>query len=327
MKLSNLKTSGTVIVNPNDRDIFDRYLREIAKFKPLSREEEENLFNEYKETKDPRIKDKICKHNLLFVVSVAKRYASWIPSTTITSVDLINEGNIGLCIAFDRFDNTSGNKFISYAIWWIRNSILTAIQHNFKTIRIPSNARILIKKIEVCEARLEQLKGGKTSPNELSDFLREEEDINLSPDAIEELLRMNSFEVSLNKELKPIDGNGNDELELIDLIKDNELLPDEQLEIKERKKVLNKLLLKLPEYVQNYLVDYYGLNGDTPMTLEEMSVKYDMNRVSISNSMDKYMRRLKCNNREVGKQLFPTPNYSVERQWKKSGEIIWKSEE
>jgi len=133
------------------------HLNEIAKFRPLSREEEAETFKLIK-LGDQRAIDKICKHNLLFVVSVAKRYSVMLgASSTLTLEDLISEGNIGLFIAINKFNPEEGNKFISYAVWWIKQCILASIQNNIKNIRIPSSVRSELNKINRKEQQLTQL--------------------------------------------------------------------------------------------------------------------------------------------------------------------------
>ena len=312
MKLNNLKDKGQVIGNPNDRDTYNRYLREISKYSPLSREEEAETFKKYKETGDARLKDKLCKHNLLFVVSVAKRYSALIPYSTLTLEDLINEGNLGLCLAVDRFDIETGNKFISYAVWWIRQKIVASIQDNFKTIRLPLSVKNTIRKIEREEAKLVQLLGRDVTSQELFYALEGKEDIPLmSSNSIDELFKMNSYEISLNKNT-----NSDDPIEIIELLKADDNSPHQELEIKERSKILDKMMENLPQYVKDYFTDYYGLGGAPQLTLDQMAEKYERSSTGINESMKKYMRRMKANNRPMGRHLFPTPDYNFERYWR-----------
>lgn len=313
MKLTNLKDKAQVIGNPNDREIFNRYLREISKFQPLSREEEQEVFKKYKESADPRLKEKLCKHNLLFVVSVAKRYAALIPYSTLTLEDLVNEGNLGLCLAVDRFDHESGNKFISYAIWWIRQQIIASIQDNFKTIRLPSNVKALIRKIESKENQLEQELCRDITSEDLYHALANE-DIKAisSPNSIDELLKMNSYETSLNKRV-----NTEELTERIELLKGDLETPHELLLTKERVDILQEMLAKLPQKIQNYMIDYFGLNGEKQLSLKEMSDKYGYTSTGIKQNIDKYLRRMKYQNRAMGHHLFPTPDYSFNREWKR----------
>lgn len=314
MSLNNIKTKGQVIANPNDREIFARYLRDIAKLEPFSREEEQRLFKEYKETGNPAIKEKICKHNLLFVVSVAKHYSNMIPNSTITLEDLISEGNIGLCLAVDKFNYETGNKFISYAVWWIRQYILAAIQDHFKTIRLPSSIKNVIKKIERKESELEQLLGRNVTSEEIFEALSNDNLPIISAKAIDELYKMNSIETSLNKKHS---SKNSDDFELIELIESNFSSPHEELENKERVELLNEMLTKIPTHARNYLIDYFGLYGGEQLSVKQMTEKYDVSDSAIRQTMDKYLRQLKYRNRKLGQYLFPTPNYAFEREWRK----------
>lgn len=312
MKLTNLKEKGQLIGNPNDLETYNRYLREISKFKPLSRDEEVETFKKYKETGDSRFKDKICKHNLLFVVSVAKRYAAVIPFSTLTLEDLINEGNIGLCLAVDRFDQESGNKFISYAVWWIRQQITKSIQDNFKTIKLPPNVKTLIRKIEKKEAELEQiLSRDVTTEDIFHAFINDELGLITTSHKIDELLKVNRYEISLNKRVKE-----DEEFEIIETLKSDTNTPYEDFETKERLKILHDMMNKLPDYVKNYLTDFFGLNEQPQLTLKEMAQKYERSSTGIKQTIDKYMRRMRANNKSVGRHLFPTPDYVGNRQWK-----------
>lgn len=310
MRLNNLKEMGQVYSNPNDRNNYNRYIKEISKLGPLTREEEQALFKEYKMTGNPAIKEKICKHNLLFVFSVAKRYASLIPNSTLTLEDLIDEGNLGLCIAVDKFDYETGNKFISYAVWWIRQQIIASIQDNYKTIRLPNSIRNVIRNIEKKESELVQQLGREVTSEEIFHALSDTRVS--SPHVIDELLKMNSFESSLNKTIRP-----DEQIERIDLINSDDNTPHESLEVKEREDLLNEILSKLPDRVQNYMTDYFGLGGAEQLTLKQMGEKYDCTASGIKQTIDKYLRRMKYNNRQLGKYLFPTPDYSFEREWRK----------
>lgn len=324
MRLNNLKDQGKVISNPNDRDIYEKYMREIAKFKPLSREEEHELFVEYKRTGNPRIREKLCKHNLLFVVAVAKRYAMLIPYSTITLEDLISEGNIGVIQAIEKFDPNSGNKFISYAVWWIRQTIGACIQNNFKNIRLPNNVKTFIRKMEREEGQLQQLLGRDITTQELFEAMLSKGKIkeSTSTSVIDELFKMNHYETSLNKKTRVDKGSRTDEgIELIDLLTSEDNTPYQTAIEKERTKIAMDMLDKLPRKIQNYIIDYFGLNGEQPMKLVEMAEKYECSGASIKSNIDKYLRQMRRNNKAIGKHLFPTPDYEFNRTWKKHGDM------
>lgn len=322
VKLNDLKVDGVLIANPNDRDIYEKYIREISKLKPLTREEEQKLFKEYKETGDINIKQKLCKHNLLFVVSVAKRYSAMIPNSSLTLEDLVNEGNIGLCVAVDKFNHEAGNKFISYAVWWIRQTILTAIQYNVKTIRLPHYISGMVRKLEKKQSELEQKLQRTVTNIEIFDAMIEEYGESRlldSVDSIDELMKMSNFELSLNRSLS-IKNNEQNGLEFIDLIETTTLTPHEELEKKQRAELLNKMLSVLPEKTQNFFADYFGINGEKQMSLKEMSKKYGMTEAGIKANIDKHMRVLKNTNLNIGKHLFPTPDYEFNKKFKKDND-------
>jgi RNA polymerase primary sigma factor len=142
----NLNLPSGVFVNPNNKETFNRYMIDIKGLKPLSREEEVEMFKRIEATNDPIAIETICKHNLLFVVSVAKRYARTVGHSALTLEDLISEGNLGLHQAIQKFDYRTGNKFISFAIWQIKSLIRQSIQNNVKAIRMPANASTQLRR-------------------------------------------------------------------------------------------------------------------------------------------------------------------------------------
>jgi RNA polymerase primary sigma factor len=292
--------SGQLITTANNRDIFNKYLNELNKYKPLSREEEVELFKSIREKNNQDALDKICKHNLRFVVSVAKRYSTILSKSALTLEDLVNEGNIGLCIAANRFDYTSGNKFISYAVWWIRQQILTSIQHNVKSIRIPQHIKKDINMLLDKQQELEQSQGCSVPMNEAFDLLMAEGKLNerYTFEKASGLLDVNNFEGSLNIFI----GEGENH-ELIDLVKSDYIDPETELLSKERDALLNKMLDTLPTFIRNYFVDYYGLFGNERLNMNEMSKKYDELPQTIRVRMAKYLSYLSRNNKKF-KTLF-----------------------
>lgn len=290
INLTNLKLLGNNIPNPSNRDVFNRYLSEIARYKPLSRDEEVELFKQLEVNKDSRdVIDKIFKHNLLFVVSVAKKFAIMLsPTSPLTLEDLINEGNIGLHTAINKFDYKTGNKFITYAVWWIKQSIITIIQNHVKSIRIPSNVRIQITYFNKTERKLEQIMGRDVTTLEVFESMIENEiekelpKTNGSLTNFEYLINANSFEKSLNSFV------GDGDMEMINMFESNNLSPDETLINNEREELVRNMLSKLPNDVQSYFIDFYGLYGKTPLSYHELSNKY-------GDSRQKYVRIIKNN--------------------------------
>jgi len=305
-KLNNLKDYGTNISRPNDKDTFNRYINEIGKLKPISREEEAELFVRIKSTGDRQAIEKICRHNLLFVVSVAKRYSSMIGTSSLTLEDLISEGNLGLYTAIDRFDNTSGNKFISYAVWWVRQAILASIQNNVKTIRIPGNVKSTINKITRKENYLEQKLNRTPTTLELFEAMLEDGDITEKDgvEKIDSLIMANKFETSLSSMVGHDDG-----IELSETIKSHYDGPEDILIKTEREQIARDLLMSLPSIIQSYLIDYFGLFGYEQLNYRQIGEKYEVSSESVRGSIDKYLRVVKNKNRGTGNYLFPTPDY------------------
>ncbi len=323
-KLNDIKNHGNNISRPNDRDTYDRYIRDISKLKPLSREEETELFERIKVNGDRIAIEKICKHNLLFVVSVAKRYATLIGNSTLTLEDLISEGNLGLYMAIEKFDNSSGNKFISYAVWWIRHTILASIQHNIKSIRIPSNIRGTINKINRKEEYLEQQLGRVPSTLEIFESMLEDGDmfeidettkrgeIHKRELKIDELKKMSRFESSLNSKA----GHDADNIEIGDLVKCDDLTPDASMILKERKELTLEMLSKLTPRAQHFIRDYYGIDTE-PMTFKAIAEKHEVTAETVRQSIDKSLRRLRSGNREKASFFFGgNSSYGLRRQFK-----------
>jgi RNA polymerase primary sigma factor len=320
-KLNNLKDYGVNISRPNDKNIYDRYIKEINKLKPISREEEVELFKRIKATGDRQAIEKICKHNLLFVVSVAKRYASAIGTSSITLEDLISEGNLGLYMAIERFDYTTGNKFISYAVWWIRQTILDSIQHNIKTIRLPANVKRDINKIFRKQESLEQLLGRTPSNIEIweamvkdGDMIDDVDNINEKMQnihkgefKIDELIKMNQFETSLNMLV------GDDGVELCDLIVCENSTADSGIILKEKQDLISKMLSEIPPRAQVFIREYFGIETQ-PMTFKAIGEKYDVSQETVRNSVYGSLRQMKINSR---KKLSPPNNsYKLKKQFK-----------
>src|ERR1035437_3821917 len=153
MNLNDLKLQCQFISNPNNKKIYFIHMNEISKFRPLSREEEVETFKRV-EIGDQKAIDKISRHNLLFVVTIAKKYSAAIGTSFLTLEDLISEGNLGLLKAIKRFDYRTKNKFITYCVWWIKQGILASIQDNVKTIRLPNSVKSEITKLNRKEERL-----------------------------------------------------------------------------------------------------------------------------------------------------------------------------
>lgn len=301
INLSNLKSQGINIANPNHQDNFNKYLLEISKFSILTKEEEVELFKRIAINNDDKSAiDKVCNHNLRFVVSVAKKYAKLIQTSTLTLEDLVNEGNMGLCDSVRRFDYTTGNKFISYAVWRIQGYIIKSIQINIKNIRLPLNATRILNKIKKEESFLEQKLSRTPSTLEIFSNISENDssyEIS-SVNKLDLLININNFEKSLNTRI----GDESD-IELIDMVASDTLDPNEILNEKQHHELIYELLESLPTLIKNYCIDYFGFYGATPMTYKELGVKYEDNHTSIRMRMDRYLRQARKLNR-FNKQYF-----------------------
>jgi len=292
MKL-NFKGGNGSIVNARHRDIFDRYLNEITKHKPLSKEEEKELFIRVERDNDQIAIEKICKHNLLFVVAVARKYSNMVKSKAISLEDLVNEGNIGLCIAIKKFDHTQDIKFITYAVWWIRQSINIAIANHEKTIRVPSMVMQEILNYKRKERKIVQKLGREVSVEEVFDEMVNDNEIKPlgTLERLEMLILASEKEISLSSPIDFINGNNSD-TELIDMIPSLDDNPEEFVIHNEVNIDLKLVLSKLPHDVNKYIIDHYGLFGNAPMTYEEMENKYGVHHSRIRNLLKIHLPRL-----------------------------------
>ena len=312
MKFIDVK-STQVIACPNDKQIYVRYLTEIRNLKPLSREEEIETFK-LVEDGDQRAIDKICKHNLLFVVSVAKRYAIVLNQSTLTLEDLIGEGNFGLIVAINRFNYREGNKFISYAVWWIKQAILASIQKNIKTIRIPSNVRNEITKMKIVEKNLQQQLGRSVSTIEVFEsMLVDGEELDFDKiSKVNNMLMMSEIEFSIDS---TISNDSGESTEINQKIKCLNELADDQMITKERIEILSKMLDKLPSRSRNFIKYYFGI-GVEELTFKEIGEKYELTTERVRQVINKTLRTLKISNKRTGKYLFPTPNRMLKHEFK-----------
>jgi RNA polymerase primary sigma factor len=291
MRKIKLKDNGLMITNPNDKDNFYRYLADISKFKPLSREEEIETFKLIKLGDESAI-DKISKHNLLFVVSVAKLYSPFIKNSSLTLEDLINEGNFGLIKAAHRFDYTTGNKFISYAVWWIKQRILDSIQTNVKSVRVPPNVRGIWNNINKKEAKLEQLLSRSPTTIEIFEAMLEDDNSCFtekdSYKKIDRIISANNFESSIDSFV------GDDEsTQMNQLIKSDDANPEDLLITKERKQFIVALLDRAPLSIREQIKDYYGIDGRDRLTYRELGEKYGQKPATIKDHIERCFRKIR----------------------------------
>ena len=274
-----VKTGRTV--NESNRSL-SRYLEEIGDFEPLNPDREVELAIKIKKD-DHSALEELVKANLRFVVSVAKDYqGQGLPLT-----DLINEGNLGLIKAAGRFDETRGFKFISYAVWWIRQSILQALAEHSRIVRLPLNRVGTISKItktaEKLEAEIER------SPNE-KEIGRQ---LNMTSDEVIDAMRISRRHQSLNAPFRDGDKNS-----LIDIIKDdNQIAPDTPLMNDSLKDEIRNSLDTLKDREKMVIKMYFGIERDYALTLNEIGEEFNLTRERVRQIKEKAIRRLRHRSR------------------------------
>jgi RNA polymerase primary sigma factor len=259
---------------------LDKYLNDIGKIPMLSPEDEADLARRIREG-DQEALDKLTRSNLRFVVSVAKQYQN----QGLSLSDLINEGNVGLMKAARRFDETKGFKFISYAVWWIRQSILQAIVEYSRIVRLPLNKVGSYNKVN--EAFLSFVQEFEREPTneELAELL------NMTPKEVANMLKGNGRHVSVDA---PISGEDGDST-MLDVISSDEEgeSPDGSLMEQSLKEEVQQGLSILSPREVEVLSSYYGLNGQKSLTLEEIGDLYGLTRERVRQIKERAIRRLR----------------------------------
>jgi RNA polymerase primary sigma factor len=277
MSMRQLKITKSI--TNRETQSLEKYLQEIGKVDLISPEEEVQLAIKIK-AGDQRALDRLTKANLRFVVSVAKQYQN----QGLTLSDLINEGNLGLIKAAQRFDETRGFKFISYAVWWIRQSILQALAEQSRIVRLPLNKVGLTNRISKAYQQLEQEFEREPTAEELSVLL------DLPLDEVTATLSMSSRHVSTDCPL----GDG-DENTLIDvLINSNASKTDEYLEHYESLKVeIKRSMATLTERQKEVLCYFFGIGCDNAMSLEDIGERFHLTRERVRQIKDKAILKLR----------------------------------
>jgi RNA polymerase primary sigma factor len=258
---------------------LDKYLQEIGHEELISVEEEVELAQRIRQG-DRKALEKLTKANLRFVVSVAKQYQN----QGLSLPDLINEGNLGLIKAAEKFDETRGFKFISYAVWWIRQSILQAIAEQSRIVRLPLNQVGSVNKINRVLNKFEQENERRPSIDEIADK------VDLPQDKIEDAMKVNNRHVSVDAPF--IDGEDNSLLDI--LINDDSPMADRTLVLESLRDEINRALLTLNERERNIIEAFFGIN-QPEMTLEEIGDKYGLTRERVRQIKEKAIRRLRHN--------------------------------
>lgn len=263
---------------------LDKYLQEIGKVELITAEEEVVLAQRIKQG-DERALEKLTKANLRFVVSVSKQYQN----QGLTLPDLINEGNLGLIKAAKRFDETRGFKFISYAVWWIRQSILQALAEQSRIVRLPLNKIGSINKVSKAVAALEQELDRPPTAEELCSVLE------MSIEEVKQSLRNSGRHVSMDAPLKDGDDSSST---MYDVLSSSESpSPEQELMHDSLRKEIERALSTLTAREADVVRLYFGLSGQHPMTLEEIGEKFDLTRERVRQIKEKAIRRLKHTSR------------------------------
>ena len=256
---------------------LEKYLQEISKETMISAEEEVELAQRIKKG-DTKALERLTKANLRFVVSVAKQYQN----QGLSLPDLINEGNLGLLKAAERFDETRGFKFISYAVWWIRQSILQAISEQSRIVRLPLNQVGSVNKTNREINRFEQLYERRPSVDEIA------EKVDLPQEKIDEAMAINGHQISVDAPF--VEGEDNS---LLDVMANSDApLADNQLVEESLKSEIQNALSALNERERNVVEASYGIN-QPELTLEEIGTKFGLTRERVRQIKEKAIRKLR----------------------------------
>jgi RNA polymerase primary sigma factor len=261
---------------------LDKYLQEIGKVDLLTPDEEVELAKRIRDG-DQLALEKLTKANLRFVVSVAKQYQN----QGLSLGDLINEGNLGLIKAAQRFDETRGFKFISYAVWWIRQSILQALAEQSRIVRLPLNRVGSLNKISKTFSELEQKYEREPSPEELAEVLE------VTTTEIVDTLKISGRHVSMDAPF--VQGEENSLLDVLE--NDSEVTPDFELMNDSLRREVQRALSTLTLREADVITYYFGLNGEHAMTLEEIGEKFNLTRERVRQIKEKAIRRLRHTSR------------------------------
>ncbi len=258
------------------------YLKEISKTKALTPEEEVQLTRRIKQGDDLAL-HKLVRSNLRFVVSVARNYQN----QGLPLSDLINEGNLGLIRAAKRFDETREFKFISYAVWWVRQAILQALAEHSRIVKLPLNRVGAIHKLGKTTAALEQKLGRTPTRKEIA------KELGIKEEEVDDTLKIGSNHLSLDAPLKQEDDSS-----LIDIIKDKtDMTPEDNMRMLKLKDDINEVLDTLSKREADVIKLYFGIGYDMAHTLEEIGERFQLTRERVRQIKEKALKRLKHVNR------------------------------
>jgi RNA polymerase primary sigma factor len=281
MSMRQLKITKSI--TNRESQSLEKYLQEIGKVELITPEEEVKLAIRIKQG-DQRALDRLTKANLRFVVSVAKQYQN----QGLSLPDLINEGNLGLIKAAQRFDETRGFKFISYAVWWIRQSILQALAEQSRIVRLPLNKVGLTNRINKAFSQLEQQYEREPSAEELADLL------DIETDEVTATLSIGSRHVSMDSPLS--DGEDNTLIDV--MLNPNAEATDEEMDHNQSLQTeINRSLKTLTERQQDVIRFFFGIGVDHPLSLEDIGERFNLTRERVRQIKDKAISKLKSNSR------------------------------
>ncbi len=281
MSMRQLKISKSI--TNRESQSLEKYLQEIGKVELITAEEEVKLATLIKQG-DQKALDRLTKANLRFVVSVAKQYQN----QGLSLPDLINEGNLGLIKAAQRFDETRGFKFISYGVWWIRQSILQALAEQARIVRLPLNKVGMTNRIQKAYSLLEQQFEREPSAEELAEVLQ------MDIEEVTATLGINARHVSMDSPLSEGEENT-----LIDVLEnpnadstDGELIHNDSLKIE-----IDRSLKTLTERQKEVICYFFGIGVDHPLSLEDIGERFSLTRERVRQIKDKAITKLKSSNR------------------------------
>lgn len=271
-------------ITNREQGALDKYLADIAKEPMISPDEEVELAQRIKQG-DQIALDRLVRANLRFVVSVAKQYQN----QGLGLADLINEGNVGLIKAAQRFDETKGFKFISYAVWWIRQAILQAVAEQSRMVRLPLNQVGFLSRVKKTASYLEQLYQRKPTMKEIAD------ELDMPEEKIEAILKINSKEVSMDA---PV--TNDDDLTFIDtMVPEDNYDADRNVASESESAEIRRSLSVLNEKERQIIIYYFGLDSNNhAYTLEEIGYMMDMTRERVRQVKDKALKKLRTRSKK-----------------------------
>ncbi|MCB9197155.1 MAG: RNA polymerase sigma factor RpoD/SigA [Flavobacteriales bacterium] len=272
----------TKSITNRESQSLDKYLQEIGREELITAEQEVELAQRIKQG-DQRALEKLTRANLRFVVSVAKQYQN----QGLTLPDLINEGNLGLIKAAQRFDETRGFKFISYAVWWIRQSILQALAEQSRIVRLPLNQVGSLNKINKAFSKLEQEFERAPSAEELAQAL------DLPEDKIKDTIKVSGRHISVDAPF--VDGEDNSLLDV--LVNNDSPKADRELMMESLQREIERSLSTLTERERDVIRLFFGIGMQHGLTLEEIGGKFDLTRERVRQIKEKAIRRLRHTSR------------------------------